>query len=264
MSKERRSLEDVVLTREDVLRAVVLEPRDKRELTEAVESSRSTVDRAIRELRDAGLVKRVDGRYEATVAGGCSLDAAEQFHERIRDVGDAVAVLNQLPVDGPLDRRFLADADAYAATPEMPDGVVQQLFDSVRTAKRLRGIAPVVLSGHFEGFYEAATAGDTQVEMLISDSVVSQLVSTAATRAVFLEQLRDENVTISRAEIPFSFGLWVTEWEAGILVYTDTGVGGLLRNDSDEAVAWAESVFADLAADADRITPDGIRSVGDD
>ncbi|MDS0294456.1 helix-turn-helix transcriptional regulator [Halogeometricum luteum] len=253
-----RSLEAVVTNREPILRALVRGPLNKPELTEAVDSSRSTVDRAIRELVDAGLVGRADGRYEATLAGRSALDAVEAFHDRMRGVESAAGVLSHLGPDAPIDPDFLVGADVYVATPEMPDGVVQRLFDSVEAATHLRGIAPVALSGHLNGFYEAARANDARVEMLIDAGVLDSLVATASTRETLLAQLRDDRVTILRGEIPFPFGLWLTESEAGVMIYSDTGVRGVIVNDTDDACAWAETWFERLSAEARTLTASGV------
>ncbi|MDS0299484.1 hypothetical protein NDI76_12100 [Halogeometricum sp. S1BR25-6] len=258
MTVSGRSLEAMVTNREPILRALVRGPLNKPELTEAVDSSRSTVDRAIRELVDAGLVGRADGRYEATLAGRSALDAVEAFHDRMHGVESAAGVLSHLGPDEPINPDFLAGADVHVATPEMPDGVVERLFDSVEAATHLRGIAPVALSGHLNGFYEAARSNDARVEMLIDADVLDSLVATASTRETLLAQLRKERVTILRGEVPFSFGLWLTEAEAGVVVYSDTGVRGVIINDDAEACAWAETIFETLSAEAQRLTASGI------
>ncbi|ELZ32801.1 hypothetical protein C474_05995 [Halogeometricum pallidum JCM 14848] len=255
-----QSLEAVVTNREPMLRALVQGPLTKPELTEAVDSSRSTIDRAVRELVDAGLVRRADGRYEATLAGRSALDAVEAFHDRMRGVESAAGVLSHLGPDAPIDSDFLTGADVHVATPEMPDSVVQRLFDSVESATHLRGIAPVALSGHLRGFYEAARANDARVEMVINADVLDSLVATTSTRETLLAQLRDERVTILRGEVPFSFGLWLTETEAGVVVYSDTGVRGIIVNDTADACAWAETWFETLSTDARRLTPSGIEA----
>ena len=263
MTGPGRPLEAMVTNRESVLRAVVGAPMNKRELTEAVDSSRSTVDRAIRELVDAGLVTRVEGAYEATLAGRFALGAVEAFHDRMRGVDAATDVLSHLPPDAPIDSAFLDGADVRVATPEMPDGVVQYLFDSVRSAERLRGVVPVALSGHLNGFYSSSRANDTRVEMLVDTDVLDSILSTASVREGFLDRISDERVTVLYDDVPVTFGLWLTDAEAGVMVYSDTGVHGVVLNDTDEACAWAEGLFEDLCADARRLTPADIAADDD-
>ncbi|QIB75148.1 hypothetical protein GL213_04655 [Halogeometricum borinquense] len=258
MADDGRRIEDIALSREQVLRAVVLEAHSKRELTEVVESSRSTVDRAIRELLDVGLVTQRDGRYEATLAGECALEAVEAFHERMQQVSSARGVLGCLPPDTPLDSAFLDGADVYTTMPEMPDGVIQRLFESIEGACHLRGVAPAVLSGHLKPFYDAAKASDADVEMVLDSDVLDQLIAEPSTRDIFLSQLTDDRITISRGDVPFSFGLWITETEVGVVVYTDTGIRGVIVNDTDTAYSWAERQFEELSADASEITMSGI------
>lgn len=264
MPGDGRHIEEVVLSREGVLRAIVREPQTKRELTETVSSSRSTVDRAIRELLDAGLVRQAGGEYEATMAAECALDAVGAFHDRMRTVSDAVAALGHLPPDTPFDPVFLDGAEVQVTTPTMPDGVVERLFESIEDASHVRGIAPVVLSGHLQSFYDAAKEGEARIEMLIDGDVLDRMVASPSTRDILAAQLRDEQVSISRVDVPFSFGVWITEEEAGVVVYSDTGVRGIIVNDTDEAYAWAEQWFDDLSAAATALTVDGVANAGDE
>jgi predicted transcriptional regulator len=264
MPDDGRHVEAVVLSREGVLRAIVQEPRTKRDLTEVVSSSRSTVDRAIRELLDAGLVRQVDSEYEATMAAECALDAVETFHDRMRVVSDAVAALGHLPPDTPFDPTFLDGAEVQVTTPTMPDSVIQRLFESVESASHVRGIAPVVLSGHLQSFYEAAKGGEADIEMLIDGDVLDRMVASPNTRDILAAQLRDEQVTISRVDVPFSFGVWITEDEAGVVVYSDTGVRGIIVNDTEAAYAWAERWFENLSAEAAPLTAEGVENVADE
>lgn len=230
----------------------------KRELTETVDSSRSTVDRALRELLDADLVARTDGRYEATLAGRTALDAVETFHSRMDVMATAANVLSYLPPDAPIDSAFLDGADVRVPTPEMPDGIVQHLFESVRSAEHLRGVVPVALSGHLDGFYASSRANDTRVEMLLDTDVLDSILATASVREGFLDRLHDERVTVLYDDVPVTFGLWLTEAQVGVMIYSDTGVRGVILNDTDDARAWGERLFEDLCADARRLTPSDI------
>ncbi|MFC6794694.1 hypothetical protein ACFQFH_10570 [Halobaculum halobium] len=43
-----------------------------------------------------------------------------------------------------------------------------------------------------------------------------------------------------------------------MVVYTDTGVGGVAVNDDPTAVAWARERFDRARADAERVTPEAV------
>ncbi|ELZ91043.1 helix-turn-helix transcriptional regulator [Haloferax sulfurifontis] len=257
-------LSRLLVRRSSFVRALAERPRDKRGLADDLDASRSTVDRVVRDLLDAGLVERADGLYRLTCVGRCALGAYDECLDSLRGVKAAQDLLSMLPTDAPLDPAFLAGASVHTSTPDIPDSAIRELFSSVESAERVYGVAPVALVGQLRPFYETATEGGTVVEMIIADELFDRLAAAPDSHAVILDQLRHDSVTLYRAEVPFRFGLWVTESEAGIVVYTDTGVGGVARNDTEAAVEWATEQFEALRENAERLTLDSLDGVPDD
>lgn len=251
---EPRELLQLLASRSTLLRALTERPRDKRTLAGDLDISRSTVDRAIRELVAAGVVRQQGRAYETTLTGRCALDAFEQCVRSLRGIEEARDLLSMLPLDAPLDPVFFKGATVHTSSPEIPDSVIQRLFTSIEDADRLYGIAPVALAGQLRPFYEAATAGGTTVEMVIADELFEKLLDAPDSRAVIVEQLQRDSVNIYRTEVPFRFGLWAVDDEAGIAVYTDTGIGGLALNDEVAAVGWAMGLFDSLRDEATLVT----------
>lgn len=73
------------------------------------------------------------------------------------------------------------------------------------------------------------TAGpDYELELVIENDVFACL--SAVSRPTELQDAHhDPQILLYRGEIPFSFGLWIAdETEAGLIVYTDRGIRGLL------------------------------------
>jgi len=47
-----------------------------------------------------------------------------------------------------------------------------------------------------------------------------------------------------RASIPFSYGLSIFDHDrAGITIFTEQGIAGLIVNDTDDALSWAEKQY---------------------
>jgi predicted transcriptional regulator len=255
MSGSGRSLDDVIATREPFLRSILDTPKRKVELVDAVDTSRSTVDRAVRDLVEAGLIARRGDRYRATLAGRTALRAADRYHRRLNEVEDGIDVFRTVPAEVDIADRFLDGASVSQTSPEVPDGVMQRVFDSLEPAEKTRVVTPVVLSGHIEQFREAATAGETTTEMVLDRAVVDQLLDadTSEARTAFLTALDDERLELSRADVPLSYSLWVTPEETGIVLYSDTGVRGIVVNDTEAALEWATAQYERLAADAEPI-----------
>ncbi|MGB9955931.1 helix-turn-helix transcriptional regulator [Haloferax prahovense] len=257
-------LSRLLMRRSSFVRSLAERPRDKRGLADDLDTSRSTVDRVVRELLDAGIAERSDGQYRLTCVGRRALDAYDECLDSLRGVHAARDLLSMLPADAPLDPAFLTGATVHTSTPNIPDSAIQELFSSIEHAERVYGVAPVALVGQLRPFYETATAGGTVVEMIIADELFDRLVAAPSSRTVIEDQLRHESVTLYRGSVPFRFGLWVTESEAGIVVYTDTGVGGVARNDTKAAVEWANEQFETLRENAERLTLDSLDEVTDD
>jgi len=83
------------------------------------------------------------------------------------------------------------------------------------------------------------------------------------TRAVFPtltdDLLEDENVSLQTASIPCSFGLWVVDSaEAGITVFTDQGIRGILMNDTTDALDWATDQYERVKQDADPVFSEAV------
>jgi predicted transcriptional regulator len=112
----------------------------------------------------------------------------------------------------------------------------------------------VALVGQLRAFTDAANEGGTNIEMVIADELFEKLLEAPDSRSVIVDQVRRESANIYRTDVPFSFGLWVVDDEAGIVVYTDTGVGGIALNDSERAMSWARELFESLRSDARLVT----------
>ncbi|MFC7096750.1 helix-turn-helix transcriptional regulator [Halobaculum marinum] len=247
----------VLRKRRDVLAALCEGPVRKRTLVESLGVPRTTLDRGIRELVDEGLAERVDGGFQATVVGAKALESADRYHAELAGLHEAEALFESLPADTPVDGRFLAGATVSQPDPSVPDGVVDRLFESVRNATRVHGLAPVVLGGHIDTFDTEARTGGAVPKMVLTPAVFDHLVESRPER--LREQIREGEFEFFVGPIDARFGLWVADHddrpsEAGLLVYTDTGVGGVAINDTPEAVRWAHEQYDDARETAEPVT----------
>jgi predicted transcriptional regulator len=256
---DRGELEGVLAKREGTLRALLEEPRGKRDLVDALDVPRSTLDRAVRELETAGLVEYRDGAYRPTLFGRTALETHETYRRSLDDLTAAADVVAPLPPDSPLDRTFLVGAEVVASAPHLPDEVVGRLFESVRDADRIRGVAPVGMEGHLDAFRDATTTNAGGLELVLTPELFDHVARTRAEET--LDAIESGRATLYRAEIPFRFGLWLADdREAGVVVYTDTGVRGVLVNGDAPAVEWALDLFERVQGGAEPVRPDHVRA----
>jgi len=251
----------VLAKRRDVLAALCDGPVRKRRLVDELDVPRTTLDRGVRELVDAGLAERVDGGVRATAVGERALSERDRYRARLDGLRRGEPLFEALPDDTELDARFLAGASVSRPDPSLPDGVVERLFESVHTADEVYGVAPAALSGHIDTFDAEATAGGAVPEMVVTPAVLDHLVEHRPEQ--FAADLREGVVEFFRAPVAVEFGVWIAEHadgedEAGIVVYTDTGVGGVAVNDDRRGVNWAREQFDRARSGAERVTPETV------
>lgn len=116
---------EVLLRRGAVVERLSAQPTPKRELVDGLDVSRSTVDRALREIESVGLAECRDDGVTLTLCGRLAVAEFERFGTRLADrcgVGDAAeSVIDDLIatatrrrellglLDPPLDKRDLVD-----------------------------------------------------------------------------------------------------------------------------------------------------------
>jgi predicted transcriptional regulator len=246
-------LDSALTERHSYLHAIIEQPRSKCDLEDELDGSRSTLDRALRNLADADLAKYEDGVWKPTPLGRCSYRTREAYLERLENLAEAAPLFNELSSGSPDDCAFVLGADVHENDPSMPDAVMRTLLDSVEGGHDVSVATPVVVTGFAQDFYERVSRGENySLELLIPPEVFER------TRAVFPalteELLDDENVSLHTASIPFSFGLWIVDSdEAGIIVFTDQGVRGILVNDTTDALDWATDQYERAKQGADPV-----------
>jgi tetratricopeptide (TPR) repeat protein len=225
------SVLDVVRRRWSVFEQLLDGPMYKRDLVAAVDRSRSTVDRAVRELDDAGLVERVDGGYVATVAGQLAAEEYRTATDSMAAVEGAMAALEPLPHDAPVSGALLADATISTADRDTDAAALADRFvDHCSRADEPR----------------VAIAG-------AADEAFVEAVRTATDGSVLLPSADDGNPDGRAATSPPPFSLLRTPSRVTVLVHTDGGrPHALIEATSDVALAWGSDRLVEL--DPDRST----------
>lgn len=251
MSPPPSEITKLLEQRFDCLQALADTPYSKPDLVEVLDIPRSTLDDIIRELENARLVEYRDGKWCLTVFGQSALETHTDYHQRLDSLVEAAPIIKELPYDTPVDCRFLVDADVHSASSVVPDEVIQVFLDAVESAAHIRGFTPIVMTGYAEAFYQNATTGDQyKVEVVLPTEVFVRV------RELYPDQtdeaMADGKVTFYNGEVPVSFSLWIADDDhAGIVVYAEHGVKGVLKNDTEEALRWATEQYNRIKSDAD-------------
>ncbi|WP_336037198.1 helix-turn-helix transcriptional regulator [Halobacterium yunchengense] len=250
------SFREGVSKRYPVLEALLGEPKSKRALTEELPHSRSTVDRAIRELQSLGCVDTVDsaGRYRVTHVGRLGFEYERTYRERMATVADSAALLEGVPADAPLATEFVAGMQAHVSR-RAPDVAFQPGRELVERADRLRGTATVVRRQYFDVLGEQVHSDGFELELVLDGGLVEVINRNYA--AEFASLTEAAGVTILESEDPIPYALWLTDDDggttAGITLHADGGVKGSMTNAAPAAVEWAESQYEQYRANAVRV-----------
>jgi predicted transcriptional regulator len=241
----------IIHRRWDCLDAIVDAPGPKGELVDRLDTPRSTLDDIVRELEGAGLVAYEGGKWRATTVGHYAHDSYGRFLGSLDDVqavGDILAPLSDAESIAPA---MLNGAVPYEATDPVPDAVVQQFITRIGDADRIRGFAPRAVSGYADMVPERAAETDTTVELVMTEDIYEQL--TALYPPDDRPAAQRESLRVFHGPIPYEYGLWIgDDSHAGLVVYTDQGINGLIINESDAAVEWATEQYEQVR---ERATP---------
>lgn len=245
----------VVDRRLDVLDALD-RPREKRDLLDHVDVSRSTLDRAIRELEALGLVAR-DGGYHLTVTGRLVRELFDGLLSDLDDVGAARELLEHLPRDAPMSPAMLRGARVEVADDLSPTSVLDPVFELFREAERMRAFSVAISRPDYaDEIRDFIRSGDLAVECIYTPELVAFARENRANFASFVEESPvDPHV---HHELPYA--LRVADLPDGrtvaITVYDDEWTPrGVLVNDSESACDWADEVFERYLETADPLEP---------
>ncbi|GAA0654823.1 helix-turn-helix transcriptional regulator [Salarchaeum japonicum] len=244
MTSDASGLVGLLAQRGDYLESIADGVTEKRELVAAHDASRSTVDRAVRQLADAGLVDRTHGEVSLTTAGRIALDAYTTFRDAVAAVADANGVLDAVDDDADLDVRLFENATVVEAahTPQKPMETVENVL---RAANEVRVLAPLVLPSHVEVYRDRVAESGLDADVVVTQAVLDELVTNHQdTVETFVES---DDAALSLANDDLDYGLVVASLDDRdvVLVVCGTGpIAGVLRNDDPDAVAWADDRFA--------------------
>lgn len=242
----------VVARRGDVLRALADGGERKCELDEKLDVSRSTIDRAVRELEGLGLVARDDDGYYRTLSGSLALDEYSRFRSRMGGVLNARGVLSPLPSDADVDPAVVEDAEIVVADRHSPLRPARHQIELVERATHVRAVASAVLPQHVDAYYEGIVDRGMSAEIVLSTPVMERVVADHDDK--FHDSLQTGRVDLRQLDRDLPYSLMVASTPdgpaMGMLVYVQEGIKGFVGNDDPEAVAWARARLDDYWADA--------------
>lgn len=260
MAEDGSSLRGVLDKRSDVLRYVRETPARKPELVDELPVSRSTVDRAIRDLIEVDCVTETEGRYTATKTGRLALTEHEGYVSTTDAIQQSAQLLNHLSESANVDPLLLEGASVTVAKPHAPDHALVPTTRLVENATTMKGLAPVVHRSYLTTLSAQFERDSFDAEIVAETDVISALSDFSTT--LVDPFVRDESLSLYRTEERLPYALWLMETStgthAGITVYDSGGVAGTIVTDSAGAVAWARETYGEYREQARRIPASAI------
>jgi len=248
---------DVLRKRADVLGALAADRLDKRGLGDAVGVSRSTVDRAITDLVEAGLVRETGGEYEATHAGELGLETYREYRAVTDTLGTAEPLLDSLPDDAPVGTDLLKAGTVTYADPSLPEAALTEVLDRLPAAETLRGFAPVVKTNYVSMLQDAVVEEGLSVEIVVKEGTLDTLQSVAAAGDAVAEFFAADAVDVFTTDEELPYALWLLDGpdvnHAGITVHEGGAVVGVLSNERPDVVANYRSRYESVRERATRL-----------
>jgi predicted transcriptional regulator len=243
---------DVLARRAALLRAVRAEPRSKPALVEELSVSRSTVDRAVRELEAQGFVER-SGGVSLTLQGRLALDSYETLAADLDGLDAANQALETLPGDARVDTVLFRGAHVVEASPVAPQRATEAYRSLAADATHIRGYASALLDSTVPTLRDRIVDEGLDLDLVVDPDVLEALVGSHGSAVA--DARKSGRFTMREASERLAYSLMLVETpattHATALFYDDGGHSSLVRNDAQAAVAWAESVYEDLRAAAD-------------
>ncbi|GGN23981.1 helix-turn-helix transcriptional regulator [Halarchaeum nitratireducens] len=240
-------------TRHDMLTTLCTNSHTKADLEDILDTSRSTVNRGIRTLQDVNLVTRNDGCWQATPLGHYIARTRTQYLDQLSTFEAAAPLFEQFDQGDLPPDEFFRGATVYRTETLTPSKVMAQFIDHATDGHTLRFATPSDVLGHTRELYDQLRERDGyDFELIVPKSLFEPAME------VFPEFTRslvhDDATGFYQGEVPFSFAVWIVDDAcAGVLMFTDYGIAGLLVSTTSQAVAWANDQYQSVKDNASEI-----------
>lgn len=245
---------DALLSRIEVVRHLADGVTDKRAITEAVDSSRPTVDRAIQELAEVGIVERGHDGYSLTPFGALLYAEYEELAGKVETLGAAQDLLASLVSDEQFDAEVIADAEVTHPQEYAPHEPITRLQDHVEPGADVRISSPVVTPGHVELFDALLDREEVTGELLLDERATSYLRSTYRDRFEALVRVDRFDVRTLTRRPPFGLFLKNDRLVCVLVTGDDGTLQGTVTTDTRAAVEWAHGVLDELCGPCPKVS----------
>lgn len=226
---------------------------DKRDLSENLSMSRSTINRAIRELTELNIVQEQAGNYKLTLYGKNMYESYCEFIELYKKLVKVKPLLLHLPSSFPFDYNILRTATVCLSERPNPHKPFTALQEGLEIADKIQVLSPVVNPRSVHFYHSEITEHNLTAEFILSQSVLDYLRTEHP--AKIQTALHKENITFNKISKEITFGMVIIDsTKMWFSVYDDRGrIVGSITNNTQTAIEWAKLLYDDYKKDSNTV-----------
>lgn len=248
---------ELVHDRSEFLEVLDDDAYEKRMLVDELDVSRSTVDRALRELESGQLVTEDASQYRTTFYGHLLLAIYRAFLDTLEHVQQAQPLLPLLPADAEIDITVFIDADIYLAEEPALHVPATHVAELVAAATEVKALAYANTASEASKVIQQEIRDGMTMETVFRHEMFTTVKQTDGEQITDLLQC-DQYSAYVTDDLPFGLFLCQIdeEWQLCLLVYgPNQNLNGVIINDNPDAVAWAFDVYTRYRDTATPISP---------
>ncbi|SIR18009.1 Predicted transcriptional regulator, contains HTH domain [Haladaptatus litoreus] len=213
-----------------------------RDVADATDVSRRSVQRNLSEFADRGWVEKKNGVYELTTSGELVARTHTKYVETLGTISAYDSFYRHLPdADHAPDPGWLADATLVTATADQPQAPVNHYVKRLRAreTETVRILAPVLSRLYHDAHAELVLSG-VETELIMPPD----RIETARSSNPLEFRLVSRAIDIYEHDGPIDFGLTLGDDWAFAGAYDDDGqLRALLEYDDPNFFDWAETLY---------------------
>lgn len=237
-----RDLIKTLLQRTDIMAALSERPRERYELADDLDAAKSTVYKGVSQLEAHGLIERGSDGLHPTLFGGI----VYQRYSHLEEAADFESLLSAIPATDAFDPVVLDGATVVMPDSHSVDRHLLHAERLERDATHIRGFTPLLSSNSVSLYRQKAVEDHADIELVLEADTVRHIASSYPTAAEEIGEQETFQLWVTNEEFPF--GLFILTDDGGethlfVEVVGADGLRGLISNNSEASLAWAEDVY---------------------
>lgn len=235
----------IVIQRQSIIQLISTDSYTKPQLVDQLDVSRSTVDRALRELEQYGLMNKNDSQYTLNPYGRFIYQTCIYYHDVIKKSLELWDIRNDIHSSGQVPPNVLYDSEIFVPTESIPDLPAKKLFEMIESILSLHLVLPVLTYRIYDNLHQFVSDEDSSLELILPPEGIQSLRQFEDERCIEESTLITDATNIP----PYGFGVYEDadrNKQMNIIIFSNNGVCGLIQNSSRMSTFWGEQKYENI------------------